>query len=351
MTSRLGIARTVVPVLIALVGICCKSAAQTQTLDQLYSLAKEEKTVVVWAPRLASAQENVARAFEQRFPGIQVLLNGDESNDFKGVDEQLRASKSDVVILQTIHEFIRWDARGLLLRFKPEGFDKVGLQAKDSNGAWIAVNLNPIFYGYNPQHLRGMAVPKLAIDFLRQGFKGRLITGFPSENDTTLFAFATIVQKYGWGYMAQYMRQQPRFVQDQFEVARSIGSGESLTSFDVPVSNTFEVQRDSGIIALIGPTDDYLPVAFTGEAILKDATHPNAAKLYVSWLLSKEVQARAGVYPSRSDVPAPNGLPQLSTYRLEDRYLDFLSSEERRADLRRRFEAYTGPVKKRSDAP
>ena len=95
---------------------------------------------------------------------------------------------------------------------------------------------------------------------------------------------------------------------------------------------------------MAGPTDDYLPIFFSAEAILKEAPHPNAAKLFVAWLLSKEWQSRAGVYSSRSDVPAPAGLPPLASFRLEDRYLEFVSSENQLADLRRRFEAYSGPV-------
>jgi ABC-type Fe3+ transport system substrate-binding protein len=140
------------------------------------------------------------------------------------------------------------------------------------------------------------------------------------------------------------MKQQPKFVQGHLGVARSLGSGENLVSFDTTVSSTLDVQRAGGKIALAGPTDDLLPVFFTAEAILKNAPHPNAAKLYVTWFLSKEWQSRTGVYSSRSDVPPPAGLPPLSGFRLEDRYMEFVSSENQLADLRKRFEGYTGPV-------
>jgi ABC-type Fe3+ transport system substrate-binding protein len=234
-------------------------------------------------------------------------------------------------------------ARGLLLHFKPDGYDKIGMRLKDKDGAWIAVNTNPIFYGYNTERVRHKDVPRLAIDFLRPAFKGRLISAFPADDIATLFAFSTIVQKYGWGYMDQYMKQQPKFVQGHLGVARSLGSGESLVSFDATVSSTLDIQRAGAKIALAGPADDFLPVFFTAEAILKDAPHPNAAKLYVTWFLSKEWQSRTGIYSSRSDVPPPAGLPPLSSYRLEDRYLEFVSSEDQLTDLRKRFESYVGP--------
>jgi ABC-type Fe3+ transport system substrate-binding protein len=229
-----------------------------------------------------------------------------------------------------------------MLHFKPDGFDKIGIRSRDKDGAWIAVNKSPIFYGYNSAQVRQKDVPRLALEFLQPQFKGSLITAYPADNDATLFAFTTIVQKYGWGYMAQYMKQQPKFVQGHLDVARSLGSGDSLVSFDTTVSSTLEVQRAGGKIALAGSTDDYLPVSFSAEAILKDAPHPNAARLFVTWFLSKEWQSRTGVYSSRSDLPPPAGLPPLSSYRLEERYLEFVSGENQLIDLRKRFESYTG---------
>src|SRR5262249_49916091 len=131
--------------------------------------------------------------------------------------------------------------------------------------------------------------------------------------------------------------------QDHLDVARSLGSGESLVSVSATVSNILDVQRAGGKVAMVAPEDDFLPVSFTAEAILKEAPHPNAAKLYVTWLLSKEWQSRAGVYSSRSDVPSPAGLPPLSSYRLEERYLEFVSGEDQLIDLRNRFKSYVGP--------
>jgi ABC-type Fe3+ transport system substrate-binding protein len=125
--------------------------------------------------------------------------------------------------------------------------------------------------------------------------------------------------------------------------ARSLGSGESLVSVGATVSNTLDVQRAGGKVAMVAPEDDFLPVSFIAEAILKEAPHPNAAKLYVTWLLSKEWQSRAGVYSPRSDVPPPAGLPPLSSYRLEERYLEFVSGEDQLTDLRKRFKSYVGP--------
>jgi ABC-type Fe3+ transport system substrate-binding protein len=341
-----ALARTSTAAVASLMALCCGAPAGAQTLDQLYALAKAEKTLVVWAAGPAVDHETAARAFEEQFPGITVSLTAGFSNVLNAkIEEQLRTKKleTDVAILQTIQDFIAWEKRGLLLHFKPVGFDKINNLAKDKDGAWIAVTKNPILYGYNTEQVQRSDIPQSATDFLRARFRGKLVSAYPADDDATLFAFGTIVEKYGWSYMTQYIKQQPKFVQGHLGVARSIGSGESLASFDATVSSALNVQRAGGKIALTGPTDDYLPVFFIAEAILKNAPHPNAAKLYVAWFLSKEWQSRMGTYSPRDDVPSPPGLPPLSN-RVDERYLEFVSNEAQLADLRRRFESYTGPV-------
>jgi ABC-type Fe3+ transport system substrate-binding protein len=207
------------------------------------------------------------------------------------------------------------------------------------------VSKDPILYGYNKteQGVPPHDVPRLALDFLNSRYRGKIITADPAENDATLFAFTTIVKKYGWSFMTQYMKQQPKFVQGHLAVASSLAAGESLVSFDTTVRSALEVKRAGGKIALAVPTDDYLPVSLSAEAILKDAPHPNAAKLFVTWLLSKEWQSRTGLYSPRSDVPEPADLPSLSRHRLEERYAEFVSNENLIAEVRKRFESYSRP--------
>jgi ABC-type Fe3+ transport system substrate-binding protein len=347
-TLSFALARRSVAVAASLAALCWSAPVGAETVDQLYAMAKAEKTLV-WAAASTAGYESAARAFEQQFPGVTVSLVSGVSNVLNAkIEEQVRTKKveTDLVNFQTIQDFSAWNRRGLLLHFKPESFDKIEAGYKDKDGAWIAVNLDPIFYGYNTENVRPEDVPKSATDFLNSRFKGRLISAYPADDDATLYVFGGIVRQYGWGYMDQYMKQQPKFVQGHLDVARSLGSGESLVSFDNTVSSTLDVERQGGKVALAGPTDDFLPVFFTAEAILKDAPHPNAAKLYVTWFLSKECQTRTGVYSSRRDVPAPAGLLRLSKYRLMDRYLEFVSNENQLTALRERFETYTGSVTK-----
>jgi ABC-type Fe3+ transport system substrate-binding protein len=321
--------------------------ALAKTIDQIYEAAKAEKSLILWGAGPTAGYETAVRAFEQQYPGVKVSLMGGFSNVLNAkVEDQFSAHKveTDLLVFQTVQDFVNWNRRGLLMHFKPDGFETIGANAKDPDGAWIAVNANPLFYGYNTELVAKEEVPKSALDFLKPQFKGKLISAYPADDDATLYDFYTIVRKYGWSYMDRYMAQQPKFIQGHLGVARSLASGESLATFDNTIGSTNTAKREGGKIELAAPVSDRMPMFFTSEAILKDAPHPNAARLYVSWFLGKEQQGRIGVYSSRSDVPPPSGLMPLSGYHLANDYLKFVTNEKRLVALRQRFEKYTGPV-------
>ena len=332
--------------LLVLFTLGAHSAARAETIDQLYEKAKLEKELVFYTGAGPDAAKATAAAFEKRFPGIAVTAKGGFSNVLDTeIDQQLKDNKviTDFVQLQTIQDFGRWDKAGALMRFKPEGFDQVFEPMKAKNGAWAAVNAIGLFYGYNADMVQEADIPKSALDFLKPSFQGKIVTVHPSYDDATLYNFNLIVRKYGWDYMKRYMTNQPYFVEGSHrDVAARLSSGEDLVSFD-------NSALPSGKLKTAMSAQDKTPVFFTGGGILKKAPHPNAAKLFMTWMLSKEQQGRnPAAYSPRRDVPPPAGLPPLSSPRFANGYRDFLGDGTKLAALRKRFEAFTGPIKNKS---
>lgn len=66
-------------------------------------------------------------------------------------------------------------------------------------------------------------------------------------------------------------------------------------------------------------------------AILKDAPHPEGAKLLQNFLLSKDFQTTNGFWPVRSDVAPPAGFPQFINEPNTDPhdFMKFMSDRER----------------------
>jgi ABC-type glycerol-3-phosphate transport system substrate-binding protein len=179
-------------VLVSLAVFWSSASVGAETTDQLYASAKEEKALVLWAAGSPAGYERAVRAFERQFSGITVSLTNGHSNVLNAkIEEQLQTKKvdTDLVILQTIQDLIAWNKRGRLLAFKPDGFDKIDTGSKDKNGAWVAVNKNPNFYGYNSERVQLIDVPRLATDFLRPSFRGKLITTYPADNYAAMIVY------------------------------------------------------------------------------------------------------------------------------------------------------------------
>jgi ABC-type Fe3+ transport system substrate-binding protein len=321
---------------------------RAQTLDELYEKAKAEKTLVIYKGGPVAEYEKWGKEFEAKYPGVKVSVTGGFSNVLDvQIDKQIAEKKleADFAVFQTIQDFVRWKNEGALALFKPLGWEHIDDQFKDVDGAYVAVGVNAMPYAYNPQLVKPEDVPKSAPDFLKPMFKGKLITAYPADDDATLYDLYQVVQKYGWEYMDKYMANQPSFIQGHLGVARSIGSGESLVTIDAIAGTSMEANRSGLPQAIWFSQIDPVPVWALSGAIFKDAPHPNAARLFLDWFLDLAQQSRISYWSPRSDAPPPPGLKPILSYKIVNTYRELLTNEPLMADLRKRFEAYTGPVK------
>ncbi|MFZ0723037.1 MAG: ABC transporter substrate-binding protein, partial [Xanthobacteraceae bacterium] len=237
-----------------------------------------------------------------------------------------------------------WKADGHLIDFKPAGFDKIDRRFKDPDGAFWATMVNAVPYMYNTEKVAAADVPNSALDFLKPQFKGKIVTAYPADDDVTLWVFYHIVQKYGWSYMDKYMVAKPNFIQGHLGEQRSIGSGQNLATFDSIYNITTVLKKQGMKVDTHFATEDATPFWPLAGTIFKGAPHPNAAKLFLTWLLEPKQQIATETWSGRSDVPPPAGYKPIFSYKVATDYQAFLTNQTKVADLRKRFEKYSGPV-------
>ena len=338
-----GVALAVLVVL-ALSGV--PALAPAQTIDQLYEAAKNEGGLSLNGGGPEGLYAPWVREFEQRFPGIKVKLTADFSNILAPkIDQEILDHKLsvDLTIFQTLQDYDRWKKQGALMSFKPEGWEQIHPTFKDEqDGQYVGVAVYALSYAYNVGLVSPAAVPKSAQDFLKPEFKGKVITTYPNDDDVTLYLFHTIVQKYGWRYMDKYMENNPQWVRGHLGVARAVASGKAALSFDTMANVTLNMKKNSQPTDIAISNVDPLPIWPQTAAIFKDAPHPNAAKLYITWFLAKEQQSRIGTWSTRQDVSPPPGLKPIFEYRLANDFRSFITNRKQAEELRRRFEDYIG---------
>jgi ABC-type Fe3+ transport system substrate-binding protein len=339
--------KTTAAVCIVIASLAAAAPGRAETMEQLYERAKAEKTLKFYAGGPTAPYEARIKQFQAKFPGIQVSVEGGFSNVLnERIEKQFSAGKLEVdfAFFQTVQDFVNWKRRDKLLAFKPDGFEAIMPNLRDPDGAYMAFAAVVIAYAYNAKLVSAADVPKSAMDFLKPAFRDKLISVYPHDDDAALYLFHLIVQKYGWSWMERYMANKPHFIQGHLPVARAIAEGKMTATLDATVTTAGGLKRGGAPIEIVFSEEDESPVFTVTGGIFKDAPHPNAAKLFISWYLAKEQQARIGTFSPRLDVPPPDGFKPLTSYKIANAFREFITDDKLIADLRTRFEKYTGPA-------
>ncbi|WLE00707.1 extracellular solute-binding protein (plasmid) [Agrobacterium leguminum] len=299
-----------------------KAALEKRSLDELHKAAVTEggRVIVYAGGDTAGQQDGIKKAFEQRFPGVTLDVIVDYSKYHEArIDNQI-ATKSlipDIIQIQTLQNFPRWKAEGVLQPYKPLGWDKVYAPFKDKDGTFTGIFVDAFSNVVNTKLLPDKkSWPTEAKDYLRPEFKGKIVLTYPTDDDAVLFWFKRVVDKYGWDYVAALAKQDPIYVRGTQAPADMVESGEATVTFST----------DGGLVPSEGTASRFvLPeadpfVAWPQQAaILKGAKHPEAAKLYLSWLLDKDTQKNVWyMWSVRTDVEPPKGYKPIWEYKNGD---------------------------------
>lgn len=318
-----------------------------QTLEDLYQAAlKEGGQLTVYAGGDEVTQGfGIKSAFERQFPGMKINIVVDLSkyHDARIEEELLRKDlKVDVAHLQTLHDFDDWARRGLLMPYKSIGWDQVPDAYKDPQARFTGLFMLTFANSYNKNMVTEANAPRNYSDFLKPEFKDRIIIAYPHDDDAVLYVFDKIIQKYGIDFIAKLQANGVQWVRGTQTPRDAVEQGKYAVS--AATSGAF-VPVDSANTRFVLPTSDpFLTWAQTG-AIFKDAKHPAAAKLYVSWMLSKPVNATPRQFPLRKDIAPPPGFKPVDQYNTSpEDFLAFMRDRARVERLKSLFERLIGPV-------
>ncbi len=315
-------------------------------LDELYRLARAEGQLNLQGGGPAAGFQAAARQFMAAFPGVTVNFAGVNRPE---IDRQLASGnlECDLVIFQGWQYFDRWKQDNALLPFMPPGFDQIPAGFKDLDGTHVGIRVGALGIAYSTDRVPPDLVPQSAADFLDPQLGGLCITCYPQQDELTLYRYETIVHQYGWDFVESLLANRPQFIQGHLGVAQEIAAGRAGVSFDSTLETALPAQASGAPIAAIIPEADGLPIWAQPAGIFRAAPHPNAAKLYLSWLLTPDQQAQLGPgqWSVRADVPPPAGFHPISEYNVLTGYRDFVLDEERLEALQTRYRESIGPVR------
>ena len=255
-------------------------------------------------------------------------------------------------MLQTVQDFERWKKAGVLLPFKPDGFDKIDAAWKDVGrrlrrrpGQRAGLRLQ------YPGGRQGRAAHRARFPETRvQGQDHHHLSACRRRDALSLFAPSST--KHGSEFLDKLKAERAvvRARPSRRLRARS-PPGEKAATFDAVAREVQQQSAEGKPIAMALSETEPMPVWAQSAGVFKDAPHPNAAKLFIAWYLQPEQQRRVGHWPSRSDVPPPEGLKPLAGYNLANAYRTFIMDEPRVTTLRERALKLHGSAHRQRDIP
>jgi iron(III) transport system substrate-binding protein len=278
--------------------------ASTVKAQSVREKAEAEGKLMFYATFNAADSKMLADGFKQAYPKIDATFyRATDAAIMERILTENRAGQNlwDVVVTTSFYGH-NLTKRGLFAtydsperRFFNEGY-------KDPQGAWTSVYTNYAAFGYNTSTVPKGSIPQSYADLLKPEWKDNI--GMDSK---AYEWFGTMLKSMGEEKGLAYMRELAKQTQlraGRTLIAQLVAAGEfkgALTAY----SQTFEVLKPSG-----APVDwVYLNPVFANihpAGVSAKAPHPNAARVFIDFVLSKrgqEIVRKMNRIPDRTDTP------------------------------------------------
>ncbi len=285
----------------------CLAGAPARAADAaLIAAAKKEGTVVWYTTQIVDQfARPAARAFEQKYPGMKVVLSRTNATTaaLKILNEN-RAGKNQADVFDGTTTVVPLKRAGFVLKWLPDSAKDYPAAYKDPEGYWIATNiyvLTPAFNtslvrpGTEPRNLQALADPK---------WRGKMAWASSLSSSAAVGFIGTVVTEMGEERGIAYLKQ----LQGQ-RIASLNGSARQVLDQVIAGEYSIALQifnHHAVISGKQGAPVKWIPMEpATGllsvVSIPKNAPHPNAAKLFEDFLVSKDGQR---LYQSTEYLPA-----------------------------------------------
>jgi iron(III) transport system substrate-binding protein len=273
--------------------------------QKMVEAAKKEGHLVYWTTMTLSQSKQVVDQFEKKYPFIKVdLFRTGGGPLLNKILTEARANRYAWDVVSGRGElFLPLKKRKLLASYHSPEAKKIPSDLVDKQGYWAGYYVNPYALGYNTNLVKKADVPKTYQDLLDPKWKGGKIS-----IDTE--AWGLLHGLIGaWGkektmsYFKKLAAQEPVPMRGNTHRVQLVMAGE----LPLIIAYAPTIQRGT----TMGAPIDWVPlepvVIQVNPAMLSaNAPNPNAAKLFIDYMLSGEGQRQLVGFqqiPVRDDIP------------------------------------------------
>mgnify|MGYP001548441687 CR=1 FL=1 len=324
------------------------SAARAQDVSdpawgKLVAAAKQEGEIVIITPPSATHRDFLAREWPKAFPDIKLSQTSVvPGQQFTRLSLERSAGKYlwDIVFTGSDNAFQLRDA-GMLDPVRGE-FVFADIKNPDTWGGWDAAFADTartyVFTSRNFLKMPFYNAKLLSPDkvkaegtkiFLDPALKQKVIWDDPQYGGSGRTFAPVMLRLLGEDGLRQFVSTQVVFTTQMSDLVDRMARGQYVMSLGPVMTGLLDRYRDAGVpldIRPLGNTPDLGAYANTGASnivVMKNRPHPNAARGFLNWYLTKPIEAalakEMGEDTRRTDVPqqvdpAQQRLPRVKYY-------------------------------------
>ena len=304
--KKIGIGRVILLIILTFVLRPVLSAAQSPLIEK----AKAEKEVTLYGSTNASVMQKVIQGFEKKYPFLKVnyaRTRGDKVMQRVTTEQKAGHFLADVVNVKG--SFIYWlKTQGVFERYESPERKYIRDLHKDKDGLYTGVYTNFEFIGYNKKLVSASELPKSPKELLQPKWKGKM--ALDSRDYEWYISQIHLMggDAKGKEYMKQLSRQDVQIRDGHGLLAQLLAAGEFSLQLTLRDELAEELIKSGAPIDWVA-FEPVIPNAASGVGIAKNPPHPNAARLFIDFVLSRdgqELYQGTGRSGTRTDLASPN---------------------------------------------
>lgn len=273
--------------------------------DALVQGAKKEGALVIYTSMTVNQAQRLNAAFNAKYSFLQISM-------FRAVGERLltkimaeaQAGKYDFDAVQSAETqayFLK--RKSLLAKYVSPEIKNVQKPFFDPDGYWAAVYMMPNVIGYNTRMVKRGEAPKTDEELLNPKWRGKIGMDY-SKPEWFAWKVKRMGEEKGLAYMKKLGAQDFKLYSGLTILTSLLAAGEFPLVLNTYLHNVEDAKRKGAPVDWVA--QDPVFTKFQPIGVGSKAAHPNAARLFVDFMLSEEGQkiiASFGRVPTRRGVP------------------------------------------------
>jgi iron(III) transport system substrate-binding protein len=260
---------------------------------QLYEAAKKEKALTWYTAHYDSeTAAAVCNGFEQKYPGIKCnYIRTTAQVAYQRLSQDMKGGLAVASVFGSTDasHYGRMKKDGWLQAYTPKNVSEMVDAFKpynDPEHMYYTTAAGLVLLTYNTAVVSEKDAPKKWTDLLDPKWKGKVSIGHPGFSGYVGTWVVQMKKLYGWDFFKKLELNKPRIGRSINDTVTMLNAKESWVAAG-PSGTTLESMDKGNPLKIVYPEDGAV-LMVSPSGILKNAPAPNAAKLFMEYLLSKE---------------------------------------------------------------